>query len=62
MISYTQKDIARTNPITGQKMTFVLIAFGSSSLGLVADSVISVMTPFAGAFQPEALSFVVKQV
>jgi hypothetical protein len=39
----------------------VLIAFGSSSLGLVADSVISVMTPL-GAFQPEALSFVVKQV
>jgi len=37
-------------------------SFGSSSLGLVADSVISVMTPFAGAFQPEALSFVVKQV
>jgi len=60
MISYTQKDIARTNPITGQKMTFVSIAFGSSSLGLVADSVISVMTPFA--VQPEALSFVVKQV
>ncbi|WP_211517488.1 hypothetical protein, partial [Geitlerinema sp. PCC 9228] len=28
-----------TNLITGQKSTFVLIAFGSSSLGLVADSV-----------------------
>ena len=54
--------ILLTNLITGQKSTFVLIAFGSSSLGLVADSVISVMTPFAGAFQPEALSFVVKQV
>jgi hypothetical protein len=39
----------------------VSIAFGSSSLGLVADSVISVMTPL-GAFQLEALSFVVKQV
>jgi hypothetical protein len=58
----TRKLEHRTNPITGQKLTFVSIAFGSSSLGLVADSVISVMTPFAGAFQPEALSFVVKQV